>query len=265
MKRFTIAFALLGILVLATFTVASTAGAHSNCVRTDKDGWHLTGCVSGDGTVTWTAIGPNGNLYQWADDEWQLQEPPALPEIEPIVLVQTSKSFPFVGAGTHSYAPHVVYEADKSPSSERVFSSILIAAESTRSEPVWLRISCGSATGAVTLDFLHTSRFRVIGEDQKEVVLAMKVDGVRVHVAPLDPASATLTERLEALRRNFFYIGNGGSMLEAMRSDWVYEQIRDSRYLEMRIRGHSDPVVFRFDLKSLFDTPIQRNIDECGE
>ena len=273
MTRLTLALALLGVLAIFLFTLSGAASAHDNCVETNDGGWQLTGCITSEGTVSWSAIGPDGNLYQWVDGEWKLQAPPALPEIKPRILVPTSRSFPFIGAGTQSFSPHVVYEAERSRTSGAVRSLIQIAAVSSSSGRAWLQIYCGADNNSVQITFLHDLQFPHMPSGIEEIPLAMHVDGARVLVGQLpdyDPKAspseriAQIEARIAILSRTSFKISGDRSSLSASWPKWLYEQLRDGDQLDLRIREFTDPVVFRFDLAALFDTPIQENIDRCG-
>ena len=84
MTRLALALTLLGVLALSAFAVTETASAHENCIHTTEHNWQVTGCVSPDGSVVWTAVDPLDNFYRWVNGKWQEQERPPVPE--PVVL-----------------------------------------------------------------------------------------------------------------------------------------------------------------------------------
>ena len=271
MRRLTFTLTLFCSLAVTAVAITGAVQAHDNCVDRNASGWQLTGCIGPDGTMTWTAIGPEDSLYRWVKGEWQLQQPPALPDVKPRIIVPTSGAFPFTGAGTHSFSPHVVYEATRSAEYNSTESLVQIATDSEPAGTAWLQISCESDRLSLVLH--HEHRFPYIDSLQQprdiwglrlneHITPALSVDGSPVVAPTVDHSTDDYRSQRD---RDRFTPQHDRSTLTARQPEWMYQQIRYGQYLEMRIRGFSDPVVFQFNLRTLFDTPIQANIDRCGE
>ena len=265
MRRLTLTLALFGFLALSAFAVIGTASAHENCIHTTEHGWQLTGCVSDDGSVVWTAVDPSDKFYRWVNGKWQEQERPSVPE--PIVLSPIRSDAPATlglpafgkrGSGRIEYAHHV------EPSRDAVVSEVaVLGASNNRHFPLGLlRISC-----------LHPGTFMSVTVDAYLSILGRKYRAWLDSVGDTQVSLSTRPHRwrtIEGLDTRDQEVAVSSSVGENTRWVTLYNRAQDffrelmkHDHLAVRLPGIDGPIIVTFDLDGVFDTPVQHLLERC--
>ena len=259
---FAITLAAIGLIALSA--LSETAEAHGNCVQRDAGDWTLTGCVSADGEITWTAVDIFGTLYLWSDGQWQVQERPPLPDIDLLPETRTVARAKY-GLPTLGRQGDGRIFFQHAPSTEDL--STLVTVQGTSNSPHFpfarLSLSCrGGLPLSVTV-----SAFARYGTTEYQAQLNSPEDAQ----ASFEDAPPY---RWTDFKFKFRYYGAQISPIEYVSSPLGHEYPKDADsqffrelikqdHLTMRLPEVDGPILVHFDLDGVFDTPVQHLLERC--
>ena len=250
-----LAVALVAIGFVALFASANTASAHGNCVQHDAGDWTLTGCVSADGAVTWTAVDIYGTLYLWSDDQWHLQERPPLPDVDlfPESRTATRAKYGLPTLGKRDEG-RILYSHNLTG----VLSSnvIVTGTSNSRHFPFGsLSISCSSG-GSMDISVSAHARF---GGTKYPARLNFREDSL---------VSFENAPRHQWANFEFSTAGTYASLwgianASVRKAQMFFQELVTQDYLVMQLPEVDGPIMVYFDLDDAFDTPVQHLLERC--
>lgn len=254
-----LAVALVAIGLVALSASANTASAHGNCVQREAGDWTLTGCVSADGAITWTAVDIYGTLYLWSDGQWQVQERPPLPDVDlfPESRTATRAKYGLPTLGKRDEG-RIIYSHNLTGS---LFTNISVTGTTNnRYFPFGsLNISC-SRGGSMDIS---VSAHALIGSikypaqldtDQEPRVSFESAPPFRWTQPDFSTRSAAV--HLSGIAHYF----DRDILYEAQ---LFFQELVTRDNLVVRLPEVDGPITVYFDLDSVFNTPVQHLLERC--
>ena len=263
---------LVGIVGLLMLAVTGSAKAHENCVHRESGDWTLTGCVSLDGIVTWTAVDIFGGFYLWTDGEWHLQQQPPIPDVD---LFPESNNAARVKFGLPALGKidggRIVYSHALDNDDDGVWTSISVTGvTNNRHFPLAsLRVSCnGRDTGLRGYTTVTISALARYGPSEYHAWLD-KVGPSTVKVAfgsiaPYRWTDFSLSTGDRSVGLSGWYPKCSWEKDTDKAQRFLLELMKQD-HLTVRLPEVDGPIIAYFDLDGVFDTPVQHLLAHCLE
>ena len=265
MRRLTLTLAMLGILALSAFAVTGHASAHENCIHTTEHGWQLTGCVSDDGSVVWTAVDPSDKFYRWVNGKWQEQERPPVPE--PVVLPPLRSDVPAtlgIPASGSRDSGRIVYqhEAHSGYGSESEDTEVQVrGATGNRRFPLGeLSLHCkypGTQMAIYVSVVLRTPGrvFPAWLNRDEDAKVSFSTRPYRWQDVEFDVYGKVISISSS--------VGENTRWITHNEAQDFFRELMKHDQLAVRLPGIDGPIVVTFDLDGVFETPVQHLLERC--